>query len=88
MSAAETEIAIRTKAIELAIEVAKMYQEKGLTRKTYDGKHNLEPTDPMFIFGTAKEIAEYIRGNFIMNYFLPENYYPEPDISSGFKPAP
>ena len=72
-------IAIRTKSIELAIEVAKLYQEKGLTRKSFDGKHDLKPTDSMFLYGVAKEISEYIRGNFVMNYFLPENYSPEPD---------
>jgi hypothetical protein len=78
----ENKPANRTKFIELAIEIAKLYQEKGLTRKTVDGKRNLDPTDPMFIFGTAKEISKYIRGNFIMNYFLPENYFAEPDTTN------
>jgi hypothetical protein len=74
-----TEREIRIKAIEIAVGIAQLYQDSKKTRKSFDGEEEFQPADPRFLFGTAKQVAEYIRGNFDMNYFLPKDYNGEPD---------
>lgn len=66
-------IQVKAQALEIAMQIMDFYKRNDLTRPAQNGSDAvLKPDNTVFLYSTAQEVEEYLKGNYSPSYFWPK----------------